>query len=517
MERSQGTSALWIQGLGGAGKTQLAMQYMSLDKKDYPGGFSWFAAETQATPDQTSRQQFAHAQPLLRGSSNPHSEPPSHEVALNNAGKAQMNSARRSLTEYSFMVKSHWPLLRDNFVSKQHADLLLAIAMETGTTRTSNFSSGGKQYFVPGYLGRTPIEAFPDSGADVCLISPSMASGLGLEVLPGIGRTIQLANKKPVKSPGSVYVPWTFSGERTPHVLECWVLPGCVHSLVLGNNFLRATQTLTKFASRIKSKVIGLPKRLRLRLLGEEKQRLWGYLNGNLTAALPDTGSDVMLISRDYAEKMGLAIDGGCENWLEVEYADGSTAWTSGVARHVLWTVGGKTVRCDFHVLDDLCVDVVLSNDYLFKARVFSEHSDCFFDTDSEEELFQLCNIRLIGRFSDTLSGLEDEYLEDVTSPTAFGPGLVQRELARRDQIRDGILALPETEQEAASQAEAERRRRWQALRDEHRLRSGQSSGFESCSHWGGGREWRARETGSEDVVEEEGQCFYSAAASKTG
>ncbi|KAH8903254.1 hypothetical protein BR93DRAFT_857436, partial [Coniochaeta sp. PMI_546] len=335
----------------------------------------------------------------------------------------------------------------------------------------SDFSSGRKQYFIQGQLGRTHLEAFPDSGADMCFISPSMASRLGLNVTPGTGRTIHLANKKLATSPGMVRVPWTFSGESTAQMLECWVLPGSVHSLVLGNKFLRATQTLTKFASRIKSRIVGLPKRLRLRLLGEEKQRLWGYLDGHLTPALPDTGSDVMLISREYAERIGLTIDGCCENWLEVEFADGSTTWTSGVVRDVPWSVGGKTVRCNFHVLDDLCVDVVLSNDYLFETRVFTEHSNCFFDTDSEQDLFQLCNIRLIGRFCDTLSGLEDEYLEDVVSLNAFGPEMVQRELSRRDRIRDEILALPATQREAASQAEAERQRRWQALRDAHRQR----------------------------------------------
>lgn len=278
----------------------------------------------------------------------------------------------------------------------------------------ANFSSGRKQYCVEGCLCRTQIEACPDTGADLCLISPSMVSTLGLDVAPGTERTIHLANKKPVQSPGMAQVPWTFSGERTAHMLDCWVLPGCVHDLVLGNQFLKATQTLTRFTSRIKSKSIALPQRLRLRLLGEEKQRLVGYLDGHLTTALPDTGSDAMLISGAYAQKIGLAINTGCENWLEVEFADGSTAWTSGVARDVAWEVGGRTVRCDFHVLDDLCVDVVLSKDYLFDMNVFSEHSDCFFDTGSEEEdRFHLCNIRLIGRFSDTLGGLEDEFLGD--------------------------------------------------------------------------------------------------------
>jgi len=56
-----------------------------------------------------------------------------------------------------------------------------------------------------------------------------------------------------------------------------------------------------------------------------------------------------------------------------------------------------------------------------------------------------------------------------VTSPDAFGPEMVQRELARRDKIRDEILALPENRREAATHAEAERRRLWHDLKQAHR------------------------------------------------
>jgi hypothetical protein len=365
-----------------------------------------------------------------------------------------------------------------------------------------DFSSASTQYFVEGDVNGTPVEALPDSGADMCFISPELASGLSLGPAAGTQRGINLANKKPVQSPGMVEVPWRFAGEQEAHILNCWILPGCVHDLVLGNHFLRATQTLTNLTKkmrRIKSKLVKLPRRLRLRLLGEEKQRLWGSLDGHLTTALPDTGSDVMLISSAYARKIGLTIDRDFKNWLEVEFADGTTAWTSGVVRDVPWTVGGKTVQCDFHVLDDLCVDVILSNNYLFDLNVFSENRDYFFDTDSEEDLFQLCNIRLIGRYGDTLNVLEEEYLEDgkcrlrdpkpwliivtVTSLNAFGPEMVQRELARRDQIRDEILALPENQREAAIQAEAERQRRWQDLRQAHRTRWGTASSVSQSSN----------------------------------
>lgn len=337
--------------------------------------------------------------------------------------------------------------------------------------KISSFSSEPRQYIVEGDVNGTPVEALPDSGADMCFISPKLASHIGLSPASWTQRKIQLANKNCVQSPGMVEVAWRFAKEKKPHILNCWILPGCVHDIVLGSHFLNATKTLTTFKNRIKSKLVDLPRRLRLRLLGEEKQRLWGYLDGHLTAALPDTGSDAMLISSTYARKIGLPIDQDFGELLEVEFADGTTAWTSGVIRDVPWEVGGTTVRCDFHVLDDLCVDVVLSKNYLFDLDVFSESSEYFFNVNSDDDLFQLFNIRLIGRYGDTLNILEEEYLQDVTSPDAFGPESVQRELARRDQIRDEILALHENQRKAATQAEAERQRRWEDLRQAHQTR----------------------------------------------
>ncbi|RYP65484.1 hypothetical protein DL769_006307 [Monosporascus sp. CRB-8-3] len=307
------------------------------------------------------------------------------------------------------MVKSKC-IEADNAQPSQNA------AEKTGP-KVSDFSSGLKQYFVEGDVNGTPVEALPDSGADMCFISPELASGLSLGPTPGTHKSIYLANKKRVQSPGMVEVLWKFAEEQEAHVLDCWILPGCVHNLVLGNRFLWTTQTLTKFIRRIKSKLAELPRRLQLSFLGKEKQRLWGSLDGHLTAALPDTGSDIMLISSAYARKVGLTIDRDFKNRLKVEFADGTTSQTSGVVRDVTWNVGGKTVQCDFYVLNDLGVDVILSKNYLFDLNVFSEHRDCFFDTDLEEDLFQLCNIRLIGRYGDTLNVLEEEYLEDGKHP----------------------------------------------------------------------------------------------------
>ncbi|KAL2834361.1 hypothetical protein BDW59DRAFT_156296 [Aspergillus cavernicola] len=305
----------------------------------------------------------------------------------------------------------------------------------------TDMSFKSKRYFIDGIVKGTPVEALPDYGADTSFISDQFANSLGLSLAPATHRTIRLANGKEVESPGMVEVPWKFAGERKSQPVPCWILPGSIHNLVLGSPFLKTTKTLTRFASRIKSKLIIHPRRLRLQLLGEES-------------------SDVMLVSRAYANQIGMKIDDDPNKSLEVEFADGTTAWTSGVVHDALWSVGDSTVRCDFYVLDDLCVDVVLNNHYLFDFNVFSEFEEYFIDADSEDSLRRLCNIRLIGKYGGSLGRLEEDYQQDLNSPDAFGHEKTQRELARRDKIRDEIQALPEDQQTAARLDESERQRR---------------------------------------------------------
>ena len=70
-----------------------------------------------------------------------------------------------------------------------------------------------------------------------------------------------------------------------------------------------------------------------------------------------------------------------------------------------------------------------------------------------------------------------------VTSPDAFSPTMVQRELARRDHIRDEISNMHAGLRGEAEAAEAERKRRWDELRNEHRQRwSGRSSESRSAN-----------------------------------
>jgi hypothetical protein len=199
------------------------------------------------------------------------------------------------------------------------------------------------------------------------------------------------------------------------HNIECSVVPKFILDLVFSSKFLRDTETLTKhFKKRVKKVDGPLCKLLGLRLLGNEKERLCGRLNGSLVAALPDSGSDVMLISDGYASREGFKVDDGRKNQLELELPDGRRVFTDGIVRALDWTFGSseETIKCHFYVLKGLPVDVVLSNEFLFHFNAFSRFKSHFLQVDSTTDLAELYPIRYIGRYSDKLQQLEDESLD---------------------------------------------------------------------------------------------------------
>ncbi|KAF9872645.1 hypothetical protein CkaCkLH20_09824 [Colletotrichum karsti] len=323
------------------------------------------------------------------------------ETERSNAGR--LAAARRP------MIQSHVASLQRNMAP-----------------RKVQYSSGTTEYTVQGNVNGVNVAALPDTGSDECMISSSLASKLGHQPNPGTERMITLANKKRIHSPGMVEVIWKFGQESIPHKLKCWMLPTCSNDLILGSRFLETTKTLTSFLHRVQKRLI--PRRLRLRLLGQVKKRLMGILNGRNTTALADTGSDLMLVSAEYARLYGLFVSSGREDRVEVELADGTRTWTSGIVRDATWTLGDLTVQCDFHVLEDLSVDVILSKDYIFELEVFSKHGELFFDMDLMEELSLLCGVRLVDEEAYDLDALEGEFMRDVTSEDAFSFEKIRRE-----------------------------------------------------------------------------------------
>ncbi|KAF4853527.1 hypothetical protein CGCSCA4_v002345 [Colletotrichum siamense] len=363
----------------------------------------------------------------------------------------------------------------------------MARQLDSSAPKKQNFSSGSTDHVVEGSVNDIRTEASPDTGSDECIVSSHFASKLGKRPVPGTEKTITLANSKKVQSPGMIEVFWKFANDQTPHILKCWILPGSSNDFVLGSQFLKMTETLTKFSHRIK-KVL-LPHRPRLRLMGEEKERIMGLLNHRLTTALADTGSDVMLVSLEYVQLHGLIMDTGCKYRTEVELADGTRIWTCGTVRDATWTIGDNTVRCDFHVLDGLYADVILSKDYLFDLNVFSKYTESFINVHAIEDISLLCGIRLVEQELYTLEGLERDFPRAVTStlPDAFNAQAVKRERRRRTLADKMIERLPDSERLEATKVEEGKRRRWDMARLRHKEPSkGQQPSLPSTAGQGG-------------------------------
>lgn len=152
-------------------------------------------------------------------------------------------------------------------------------------------------------------------------------------------------------------------------------MPGCTQKLILGKPFLKVTQTVTKFYGRIKSRLARTLNRVNLHYLGNDWDLLQGNLNGHSTRALPDTGSDIMVVSMAYVLGLGLVVDNSKSEQLLFEFADGTTRWTNGIVRDIEWKANGHTSMFDLYILDSLQVDMILSKDYVFEMGVFSQDS----------------------------------------------------------------------------------------------------------------------------------------------
>ena len=264
-----------------------------------------------------------------------------------------------------------------------------------------------RHYEVPGNLNGAQVMAFLDTGAEESVISLDFAVRNKLDLQRDSQLKFQLPTGKVSRSVGTAYLPWQFANEPKVFKISFSVLPECTHDVIIGGKFLKFTQTLTKFVHRIKTKLLPFRPRLGVKLLGSQRQRVRGSLDGERVVAVPDTGSDVMLVSTAYAKQRGFKISGQKDCRSELEFADGSRAFTRGLVKDVYWSFddSNTSYQCDFHVLDNLSVDVVLSNDFLFGVKAFSKYDSSFFDEDdaSAEGYVELSLVRRVSRLSNRI------------------------------------------------------------------------------------------------------------------
>ena len=350
-----------------------------------------------------------------------------------------------------------------------------------------------RQWEIPGLLQGIKVEAIPDYGSDLDIISEAFVrrNNWKIRILSrNSAPKIRLPTGGEVQSLGNIKLPFSFTGEPDVFERTFTVVKHCIHDIVLGNKFLKLTKTLSHHYHRLKERVRAKCSRTpRLCLLNSSSERIRGSINGSSTNAYPDTGSDVMVISKREATRLGLHIDTDEGSRTFLQFADGSYHYTDGMVYGAEWQFGyggygtGHSIRCDLHVLDQLSCDVILSNEFLFDNQVFVNYQHCFYDMHMGKisawpghDDYNTAKFCLIKERKDRKSMLESlkaffgSPAERTSDPEAIAidsdpvrqQAIAQyREICRQGDEEDRIAGLPQQEQFAAMEAERLRRNEW--------------------------------------------------------
>lgn len=357
---------------------------------------------------------------------------------------------------------------------------------------------------LPGKLDDFDIDALPDTGAELNIMSLALAKQLGFWIDNTETNLCVLPNNKTVRSLGTVTEHFRFRRETESHAVKFDILPNPPHDLILGDLFLSRTETLTSNYHRLQRKPMIEPALRSCCSINCSRARIMGRLGDNFTLALPDTGCMANLISLSYALKHGLRISTTLEDRGYLRYADGSVEQTLGRVT-LPWAFADqldKSILLDFEVVADCRYDIIMGQHMLLDEKAYAKHSGSFLkareDLEDEDDAFELnpvgwtpnwiemCKrkpktpkatskflrrvkflpMRTNDAFSDAQSAASPTSLDDVA--LALGSLQTYRDLRDTELTRranaDGLNeTIPELEKSQVQEEEIRKRTAWDA------------------------------------------------------
>jgi hypothetical protein len=220
---------------------------------------------------------------------------------------------------------------------------------------------------ISGTLAGRDKSCLPDTGATDNFVRMDYLNSRGIASRPCESHHVRLPNGKRGTTIGTVNLPFAFRGESEVHTPDFYVLVRCAKDVIVGSRFLRFTQTFERFGHRVLRKLQSVSRRRLCFLAGSE--RITGTLNGVEVDALPDTGSQAMVVSAAYASKHGLMMKKDVQHQEWFALADGSLVRALGIVEGMDWGYGrgdGETFCCDF----------------LHETQAFTKQSQWFHATD---------------------------------------------------------------------------------------------------------------------------------------
>lgn len=235
------------------------------------------------------------------------------------------------------------------------------------------------------------IIACPDSGSDDNIMSLKTAHELGLPIMDIRDPTppaFVMANGRTVSAVGRVVLLCAFmQGVSCGAFFECvcYVFHRLAVPMIMGLEFLHSTETLSKYRDRLTEEFVPMMRSLRVCSVGRPKRQIVCRVGHYVGCATADTGSDLDLVSPEFAASRAFHVEDSC---VEVEFADGSRGYTTGVIEtdFSIGSVGDvegfiprtQEMVLELFVLDSLNADILISADTIQDLQAFSSHGDCF-------------------------------------------------------------------------------------------------------------------------------------------
>lgn len=230
---------------------------------------------------------------------------------------------------------------------------------------------------------------------------------------PGKQHTFVNAVGKSFRSLGETTMEVSFPDDPSKKSWQTFaVVKNCAATLVIGDPFLRMTETLTKFRYRLKKVTRTIKQCWRLCYMDVSHRQLSCSIDGDSVFANADTGSEIDLVSLEYANRRSWRLEKLGPDDGYVELADGSIAKLAGYVDAWL-DVGGKSSQKTFYVLDRLRCDVLLGDETLHSLDAFNQHEGLFVDRDVINGYSEFHAIKWKERVKDHVN----QILEDKLSP----------------------------------------------------------------------------------------------------
>ena len=223
----------------------------------------------------------------------------------------------------------------------------------------------------------------PDSGSEENIIAADVVSTLDVKMdfAPEHCKEFRIANGRSVWALGRITVNCAFAKDRTVE-LRCifYVFQTLTSALIMGMPFLDETETLVKHQHRLQPRTIPSFRPIQMSSLNSPRKRLYCLVNSQPRLANADTGSEINVMSLDYALKRAFSMTAVGLSSSTVQFADGSTSELVGKVRVliILGTPEGPRVTTTFFVLDGLTCDILFGEDFLDQTRAFETYRDAF-------------------------------------------------------------------------------------------------------------------------------------------